>query len=87
MKNNISSVLKLPKLTELLYNEGALSPNMIAKKLHSDGRTVEKMVKALQQLAIIECKSLVISGRTYRTCNLSKNYRLILEKKTHLSKF
>ena len=57
----------------------AYSPNMIAKKISCDKRTVEKMLKTGIKLNMIKCKDFKLGNRTYRACRLSKNFKKFLK--------
>lgn len=73
-----SSIKKLPEMIEFLKKEEA-TPNRIAKELNSDRRTVEKMLDSTTEMKIVGCRSMEISGRKYRVCGLTPEYKKILK--------
>jgi len=67
-------------MLDLLQKE-SYSPTMIAKKLNADKRTVDKMIQASMKMNIVDCDSLRVSGKEYRVCRLSDDYRRIYNRK------
>lgn len=67
-------------MVDLLQKE-CQSPTMLAKKLNADKRTVDKMIRAGMKMNIIGCQSLKMSGREYKVCCLSNEYKRVYDKK------
>jgi len=74
------SVDKLSKVIEFLKKEQTASLNQIAMTIGSDRRTVEKVLNVAENLKIISCKRLEMTGRTYKTCELNPDFKKILPK-------
>ena len=79
-----ASIEKFPRMIELLKEED-YSPNKLSQLLNSDLRTTNKMISAGEKLYIITCKSMRISGRLYRVCSLSPEFRKMLMEKENVS--
>jgi predicted transcriptional regulator len=73
-----SSIDKLPELVDLLKKED-VTPNKIAMQLKSDRRTVDRMLAITTEMNIIGCKSMEISGRNYRVCGLTPEFKKFLK--------
>lgn len=67
-------------MLDLLQKESC-TPTMIARKLNADKRTVDKMIQASIKMNIVNCHSLKVSGKEYRVCDLSDDYRKIYNRK------
>lgn len=73
------SVDKLPKVVEVLRKEIKASPSKIASEIHSDRRTVDRILNAATDLGIVDCNKLEVSGRTYQVCQLTSEFKRLLE--------
>lgn len=78
VRNMRSSIEKFPEMIYIL-KRGEASPNKLASQLHSDRRTVEKLLDAATEMNIVGCKSMKIEGRNYRACGLTPNFKKFLE--------
>jgi len=74
------SIKKLSEVVKVLKKEGKASPNKIATEVGSDRRTIQEVLKVSSDLGITQCKTLVLSGRNFRACGLTPEFKKILEK-------
>ncbi len=77
----ITSVDKLPKVVDFLRKEDRASLSKIASEIGSDRRTVDRILNVANNLGIITCDKLEISGRTYQVCQLDSEFKQLLENK------
>ena len=75
------SVDKLPKVIQVLRKQNKASPSKIATEIGSDRRTVGRILNVATNLGMIDCDKIEISGRTYQACQLSSDYKRLLEKR------
>jgi predicted transcriptional regulator len=71
----MSAIEKLPKMIKLLEQKASLSPNKISKELQSDRRTTEKLLETSEKIGIVDCRSIEVSGREFRSCSLNPEYK------------
>jgi predicted regulator of amino acid metabolism with ACT domain len=76
------SVEKLSRIVELLRKETNVSPSQIAETIGSDRRTVDKVLNIAEDLNIISCRKLEVSGRIYKTCELNPDFKRILQRRS-----
>lgn len=70
---------KLPKIVEVLRKETKASPSKLASQIHSDRRTVDRILNAATNLGIVDCNKLEVSGRTFQVCQLTPEFKRLIE--------
>ena len=70
---------KLVKIVNLLCKEENMSPSKISSIIKSDRRTTRKIIESGIKLRILEVDEIEVSGRTYSSVNLNKNYKKLFE--------
>ncbi len=66
---------KLQKLIELLIKEENISVTRIASVVGSDRRTINRILKSLSKLGLVEIKVLEMGERNYSSVSLTKEYK------------
>ena len=72
-----SSIEKFPQMIEILRKSES-TPNKLAIKLHSDRRTIEKLLKVATKMKFVDFKSLLIENRDYRIYFLTSKFKTFL---------